>query len=275
MTGRAGKVVSRAAAGLGLAGAMDLLGGKVRDAVGDQAPGRYRHAWAGLMILSLAWGIASAAIFAGVLWVSHRFSPPVWETALAVAGVALAGPYHAVPRELAALTGTKRQGSRVVLLAALWAVWAAGLAYLRLTQHYGRPDEEQALPAALAWVRPDMEALRVLILSPLWGAWAMMIAVQFRRPDKEASPALAEFGGGCGPMLSAAVMGALLWWSILYFSFLPWHQLTISGAAIVGGIVAGVLAGRRAAGLSAGVLLAANLGAQGAFLAAYLANVAR
>ena len=86
---------------------------------------------------------------------------------------------------------------------------------------------------------------------------------------------MAEFAAGCGPMLSAAAMGVLLCGSILYFSFLPWHQLAISGAAILGGIAAGLLAGRRAGGLTRGALLAANLGAQGAFVAAYLACVAR
>ncbi|MCY2925297.1 MAG: hypothetical protein NT031_07640 [Planctomycetota bacterium] len=243
------------------------------DSGGGEHP--FAGAWAGLLILSLAWGLASEGLFAAVLWVCQRVSPPVWEAGAVVATAALAGPFRLAGLELAGLAGARRRPARIATALVLWGLWAGCLAYLRLTQHHGQSDEEQALPAALAWIRPDMEAFRVLILAPLWGAWAMMIAVQFRRPGAGALAAMAEFAAGCGPVLSAAVMGVLLGGSILYFSFLPWYQLAISAGAILGGIAAGVLAGRRAGGLTRGTLLAANLGAQGGFVLAYLACVAR
>lgn len=258
-----------------MGGGGDILAGRLREPGEAGFANRYGRAWAGLMILSLAWAMASEAIFAAVLWASGRVSPPVLEAAAVLAAAAMAGPYRAASRDLGDLIGLKRGPARIALTVVLWGLWASCLAYLRLTQHHGQSDEEQALPAGVAWIRPDMEALRVLILSPLWGAWSMMIAVQFRRPDKKTPAALAEFAAGCGPMLSAGVMGVLLGGSILYFSFLPWYQLAISACAVLGGIAAGILAGRRAGGLTRGTLLAANLGAQGAFMAAYLACVAR
>ena len=103
----------------------------------------------------------------------------------------------------------------------------------------------------------------------------MMIAAQFCRPGANSPAPMRAFARGCGPMLSVTILSALLCGSIVYFSFLPWHQLTISAAAILGGIAAGALAARRAGGLTRGALLAANLGAQVAFVLVYLANVAR
>jgi hypothetical protein len=265
---------AKALAWLGLTGGFILLAGRPERHT-DNPDRLFARAWIGLLALSLLWGWLSIAVFGAVLRASGGVSRPLWAAAAVLAALCLAGPFRPAALDLAGLLGLRTRAARTVIFLLLWAAWTACLAYLRLKQHHGHADEEQALLPALAWIRPDLEAFRVLLLVPLWGAWGMMIAVQFCRPGEGSCPALRCFAAGCGPMLSAAVMGILLWWSILYFSFLPWRQLTISAAAVLAGILSAILARRRAADLSRPVLTAANLGAQLAFLLAYLANVAR
>lgn len=277
MTGRWDNLPARAAVRGGLTGGVALMTGRLEGYTGTEASRVFAPAWIGLTAFALGWGLVSIAVYVVVrLATPERLVRPLWTPAAALAILALAGPYRLAALELAGLLGLRGRVGRVAFCILTALAWAGALAYLRVDRHTGLASEEQALPGALAWVRPEMEAFRVLLLSPLWGAWAMMIAVQFRRPGTELAGAVREFAAGCGPMLAVVAMGLVSCWNILYFSFLPWgHQLTILGEVIGGGLVAGLIARRLAGGLTRACLLATNLGAQGAFLLAYLANVGR
>lgn len=276
MTGRGDNLAARAAERLGLTGGAAMMTGRLEGCSEAETSRVFAPAWIGLAAIALAWGLLSIGVYVVArLATPERFVCPLWTPAVALAALSVAGPFRVAALDVAALLHLRGRVARAAFGLLLAGGWAWALAYLGGKRHFGLASEEQALPGALAWIRPEMEAFRVLLLAPLWGAWAMMIAVQFRRPGAGALAAMAEFAAGCGPVLSAAVMGVLLGGSILYFSFLPWYQLAISAGAILGGIAAGVLAGRRAGGLTRGTLLAANLGAQGGFVLAYLACVAR
>ncbi|MCY2929737.1 MAG: hypothetical protein NTV86_09645 [Planctomycetota bacterium] len=277
MTGRGDNLAARAAERLGLTGGAAMMTGRLEGCSEAETSRVFAPAWIGLAAIALAWGLLSIGVYVVArLATPERFVCPLWTPAVALAALSVAGPFRVAALDVAALLHLRGRVARAAFGLLLAGGWAWALAYLGGKRHFGLASEEQALPGALAWIRPEMEAFRVLLLAPLWGAWAMMIAVQFRRPGRELGGAVREFAAGCGPMLSVVAMGVVSCWNILYFSFLPWGpQLAILGGAIGGGVVAGLIARALAGGLTRGSLLAANLGAQGAFLGAYLANVPR
>ena len=100
----------------------------------------------------------------------------------------------------------------------------------------------------------------------------MLALPQFFRPDASKTPAVAALARGCGPMTIAILMGLLLGGSIGYFSYLPWTQLTISGAGILAAIGGGAILLRQRGRMDRDILLAVNLLTQLVVLIAFLAN---
>lgn len=222
--------------------------------------------WLGVLLLSLATGLLSVAVWGGAwrllgdlrLW----WIPPV--TTLTVL---VLGPLRRTLLSWASLGGGRRSIRGLLLCAPLLLL---GLCLLRLRD---LPIYcESPLPAWMTWLRPQYEQYRVLLLMPLWGGWGMLIAGRFCRQSDRTEPAVAHLPHTCGPMTAALCMGVLLAITIVYFSYLPWTQLTISGAAIFAAVFGSMALCRLSGGLRRDTLLAVNLLTQLTFLLAYLAN---
>lgn len=233
----------------------------------QEPPARFARAWISLLVFSLAAGLAS--VFAwSVAWALFRDYDLLIMPALATVAVMVLGPLRRAVAALAEVLGGRQALGQAA--AACLLVLALVLCLIRIKSFplYG----EEPLPAALAWLRPDREFYRVLFLMPLWGAWASMVAGRFCRPNERTEPAVAAFAAGCGPVLCALCMGGVMAVSILYFRYLPWAQLSISGAAILAAVAGGLALCRLGGGLSRKAMLAENLLTQLVFLLAYLAN---
>ncbi|HUU23686.1 MAG TPA: hypothetical protein VM389_14225 [Phycisphaerae bacterium] len=241
------------------------------DRLAAEDPKRFAHAWIGLMLLSLGWGLVCVALWAAAwhLFVdySRMFFMPV---AFVVTGMVL-GLYR---RALLALGEAFSGGDpRAAPLLSCAGVVFLVLVLLGLKTGSG-PHYETPLLPAWQWVRPA-PMFRALLLGPLWGGWAMLIVPQFCRPNGRTEPAVAAFATGCGALVAAGCMGAVAAATTLYFNYMPWWQLSISGAAIITAILCGVAFCKLNGGLDRRSLLAANLLTQMVFLSAYLVNRCR
>jgi len=230
------------------------------------APERFAHAWIGLMGLSLAWGVAMASLYAGSWGV---FSDVTRIHLMPVALVVLATVvwmYRRAVADLASMvTGTRGEGAApagagVTILLALAMLGLDG----------GKPDYSDSLHWMLHWIPSTM--FRPLILAPLWGAWAMLITVQFCRPTERTEPAIAALTRGCGPLTAALCMlapAAATVWSFRLFDYAAIIPVATVVAAIAGGWVFCRLQGaptRRG-------LLATNMLTQLVLILAYLAII--
>jgi len=227
---------------------------------------RFEHLWLGLMALSLAWGLISTGLYTAA-WVifGDYFGIPLMPVAAVVGGMGL----WLYCRSFTALGQTLAKDPPAAALASALAAILLALGLLGLRGW--TPDYAQSLPPALMWLRPR-PLYRPLLLGPLWGAWAMLIVAQLFKGRVESSPAIAALRSGCGPLKTSALLAALLAWTVYYFNYLPWTQLSISAAAVGGALLGGwALAGRRG-GVDRQTLLAVNLLTQIVFMTAYLAN---
>jgi len=111
----------------------------------------------------------------------------------------------------------------------------------------------------------------VLLLMPVWGAWSMLIAIQFCRPDGATDSVTRRFARGCGPLAAAACLAPPLAGTIVYFHYLgPAAQAGISAVTVATAIASGPILCRLARGLTRDALLTGNLLTQLAFLMACL-----
>lgn len=231
-------------------------------------PSAYARAWAGLMLLSLGWGGVWVGLWGGA-WRLVARSDVLFAPVAVVLGVMLLGPYRRAVTALVGLIVGNEPTERMTGTAALVAVVALALLALRADPYH----HELSLPTPLAWLRPTFEAQRVLLLMPVWGAWAMLISVQFARPSPAAGAAVTAFARGCGPVaavLALTVPGGLTW---LYFHFLGGWELALIGAVVIAAVAAGPLAARRTGGLTHDALRGANVAVQVVFILAYLAVI--
>ena len=231
-------------------------------------PPPFERAWADLILLSLAWGIAWSGIWGGAWMLFGDYGLLIMPAAAAMATFCL-WPFRRALAALAEIVGGRNRTARS--LAATVLVVLLTLCLIRLRPNSYR--SENVLPFWAAWLRPRDQLYRVLILMPLWGAWAMIVAVQFCRHTHRTEEAVAAFAR-CGPIPAAGLMGALLAVTILYFNFLPWWQLSISGVTILAAIGGGLVLARLTGGPTRRSLLAGNVLTQIVFILAYLANTA-
>ncbi len=225
-------------------------------------------AWRGLILISLAWGIISIGLWnlSGLLF-GWPGGMHVMQ-ALIVVVVMLLGPYRRSAIALVETSAGPIATNRSLVTSILVISLVTCLTILR-------PDwsmQEPSLPAWIAWIRPESKIDRVLLLMPLWGAWAMLILPHLRKPDPKTSPAIAAMARGCGPMTTAVLMGLLLIGAIGYFAYLPWTQLTVSAAGLASAVGGGLFLAHRNGRVDRNVLLGANLLTQLAVLLAFLAN---
>lgn len=222
--------------------------------------------WLGVTFLCLATGLLSNVVWGAAWKLFGDYGILLMPPAMTLAVLAL-WPLRRTLLSWASLAGPDAL-ARGLLLCVTLLVLALAMIRLRSTPVY----VENPLPAWAAWLRPQYEQSRVLLLMPLWGGWGMLIAGRFCRLTDRTEPAVAQLARTCGPMTAALCMGVLLAVTIVYFSYLPWTQLTISGSAILAAVFGSMLICWRRGGLRRDTLLAVNLLTQLAFLLACLAN---
>jgi len=152
---------------------------------------------------------------------------------------------------------------------------------------YWDSDQINNLPASLQWLWPE-PLYRVMFLSNLWGAWAILVLVQFHRgsvvspaiqcdanatdhatpPDAE--PATREFAATAHPLWAGLFLVVPLALSLVHLGFLHPRHFVPPLAAVVAALGLGSLLIRLHGGLCRKALLAANFVTQGVFWLAYL-----
>lgn len=218
-----------------------------------------------MLLLSLAWGLISI----GIWWVSQQvFRGTSQVPAMLTAAAFCLLLYRRATIAVGELASPRDASFRALTLAML----AVGIVvcYIDLRM----PDftmEEVTLPAAMQWIRPWDKHFRVLILAPVWGAWAMIIAPKFCKPCGGEAWTVA-FASGCSPLGAALAMTLPLAGSLFYFQFLGWWQWIIPGATVLWAIGGGWLLCRLGVGVNRRTLLALNVLTQLIFLLAYLAG---
>ena len=220
-----------------------------------------RLAWA-MMLLSIAVGVVLAGLWGltshltWVLWRNHLNYWTVFPSV--VCGlVVVFGPYRRSASSLIETAVGRGRRSRWVGLALL----AAGVAVI--LNYAFRQFNSGGL-----WPRP---LCRVLLLSPMWGAWSMVVLVQFHRPDGRTDPPARCFAETVSPISSAVCLAVPLAGSLIFLNFLyPWRHFIPPASAVAAALVAGTLIVRRRGEMSRKTLLATNFLTQMSFLTAYL-----
>jgi len=234
-----------------------------------EPPRRFARTWIELMGLSLLWGILLVNLW-GVAWGIFRDYEPLVMPAMATAGVFCLWPFRRGIAALAGFLSPRDATGRAVAAAAIVVIVA--LSFLGLKPDWHR-WEFTKLPWWVAWLQPDAKLYRVLLLMPLWGAWAMVITVKFYKPGDRTEPQVSAFARGCGAAPAAGCMAGLLAASIAYFHHLGvGSQVTIFVVPVLAAIGGGVGLSRAAGGSCRRALLAANVLTQIAFILAYLAG---
>lgn len=236
------------------------------EGLAEEPPGRFARAWLSVMVVSILWGCCSVVLWSWTWGLFRDFSGiPLMPTAVVLA-IGLLGLYARSVLVLAeSLVG--RDGRQAVAVAVLVTVWALMLLGIRSWN----PDFPHHLPPALQWTRPRM-MFRALLLAPIWGGWAMLLAGQFCRPSARTEPVVAAFARGCGAMTATIVLAVLVLVTVTYYNNLPWTQLSISATPVIVAAAGGALLCRRWGGLCRSALLATNMLTQIAFLLAYLVH---
>lgn len=229
---------------------------------------RFRYAWLEVMVWSLVWGLALANMWGGTWRIFHDYEPMIMP-ALFTGMLFCLWPYRNATAALAEGIAGKSSGQRAIVSAVIVAALLLSLARL-----LGETERWE-----LDWIRslwllvPDRKMFRVLLLMPLWGGWAMLIATRFCKCRQCAEPQVAAFAAGCGPLPAAMCMAPPLVVSMVYFHHLGvGSQVAIPVVTVVGAIAAGMLFCRAAGGLCRAALLATNAATQILFLWAYLAG---
>ncbi len=127
-----------------------------------------------------------------------------------------------------------------------------------------------SLPMRLAWLWPPA-IYRVLVLTALWGTWAVIVLGQFHRPTETTLEQTRRLVTTITPIWAAVSLAIPLAGTLLYLRYRsPWHFIP-AVAAIVAALGGGTFLVRTRGGISREVLLAAAVVTQLAFLLGYLA----
>ena len=154
-----------------------------------QPAARFAGAWLELLILSLAWGVASVGLW-GLGWKSVRnYSGIPFVPAAMVAVPMLLWLYRRGLLSLSELLA----GVDVAARAIFGSVISVAIVLMLLDLNRWEQDWPTYLQQEWQWICP-MPLYRVLILAPLWGAWAMIIAPKLARLSPAAGSATAAAG---------------------------------------------------------------------------------
>ena len=230
-----------------------------------EPPARFARAGGELMLLAVLWGILLSVVWT-VSWGLFQDYTLLIMPAAATLAVHVLWPMRRMGSSLAEVVGRGNGLAEALLVAVL------ALCLLSLQADYNRA--ENSLPEWLAWIRPSGKMLRVLLLMPVWGTWAMLIMPQFCRAGDCTEPWLAAFAKGCGPMAAAAMLPLPLAGTIFYFHYMgPNAQLWISGLSLLSAIGGSLLLCRVCGGLNRRSWLAVGALTQMVFLVTYLGHL--
>lgn len=233
----------------------------------SQAGRRFARSWLGLMGLSIATGLGLVGLWGAAWRILGDYGLLVMPATAAAIGL-LVWPMRHGLASLARIIGREGLANRAMVVSVVSVVVMTSLVCLR-------PDwyrAEYAMPPVLAWLRPDAKIYRVLILMPVWGCWAMLIALQFCRPGEGTDAATRALADGCGPAAAAACMAVPLAGSVVYMHYLgAGAQWTVPAVTVVAAIATGPILCRLAGGPTRSTLLAGNLLTQLVFLVTFLA----
>jgi len=230
---------------------------------------RLRHVWLALVLVALVTGVALACLWAMAAnifpwWRGSRL--PLMPVAAVVAAMGV-GPGRRMLAAPAELLEPSRPGVAAVTTGAI--IGTLTLALLGIVPFH---REGQWLPPWLTWIRPQ-EEYRVLLLMPMWGAWAMMAPVHFCRSAPDADRLVEAFARRQPIAATAGWMALTLAGSLWYFKFLTYHwPLLPAAAGLLVGSVGAVAICRGTGGVNRRALLTANFCTQLAFLLGYLAG---
>ncbi len=224
-------------------------------------PRRFTRLVGAMMLMSIAVGVVLAGLWGltshltCVLWPSML---NYWVVSSLVCGSAIVfGPYRRSAEAVIESVGVRSRPSRRIGLVLL----AAGVAVIL---HYAF----RQFNSGWLWPRP---LCRVLLLSPVWGAWSMVVLVQFHRPDGRTDPPTRCFTETVSPISSAVCLAIPLAGSLIFLNFLyPWRHFIPPASAVATALVAGTLIVRRRGEMSRKTLLATNFLTQLGFLTAYM-----
>jgi len=226
-----------------------------------QEPARFTYVWLGLMGISVLSGLVLIGVWS-VIWRTFsdwdRLSRPAAVTAI----VLLAWPLRRAMVSIGSALGMRDKGNQYGLASACAVL--IGVGFMSLVERY---PHEYAMPEWIAWIRPELSIFRVLLLMPIWGAWSMLIAVQFRRPDAQTDQITRRFAQGCGPLTAVLCMLLPMVGSLMYFHYMVQPgQWIVTGATVVTAIFSGPIICRLGGGLTRRTLLASNMVTQIVFL---------
>jgi hypothetical protein len=221
---------------------------------------RFTHAWIGVMLFSLVWSLIAGGIWAGG-W--KLFGEPMGRVipAGALAGVFVLWVFRRAVSGAMEILFRSDLTARSIATSVFVLVLTLGLLSIKRDFRH-----DSYLPDFIVWIRPWEKVYRPIVLMPLWGAWSMLVTVQFCRPRTSTSPPATAFAEGCTPLPVAAIMGLLLSLTITYFSFLGWVLLVIPGVTIVAAIAGGMIFCHLTNGPTRSALLATNIVTQMVFL---------
>jgi hypothetical protein len=243
-------------------GGLLLLAGTSRAL--ERRPEVLRRGWLSLLATSILWGLACIGLWElGELAVHRSTSLPLIPALLVLGGSVLLYGRGLDELSRVGVPAGLRASTLSTLILLLWtAMLLEGLRYTY---------DGSILPVYVRWLRP-LPWQRALLLAPLWGGWAMLLALQFNRVTDRTEACIAQLKAGCGPATAAFTMALPLAGSLWYFNYLSWWQFTIPLVAILVAALAGRWLCQASGGLSRRPLLALNVLTQLAFLAAYLVN---
>ncbi len=234
-----------------------------------QKPGRFTYVWIGLMGLSVLAGLMLVGVWA-LVWETFRDWDRLSRPAGVTAVVLVVWPLRRALVSIGTALGLRDRANQMAVAAAAAALIGVGFMSLveRRLHSYDSP-----WPNWIAWIRPEMAFFRVLLLMPVWGAWSMLITVQFRRPDATTDRITRRLVRGCGPLAAALCMVLPLAATIVYFHYFHYmhHEGWRGQTAIIGGtlttaILSGPILCLTGRGLTRQTLLAANMITQIVFL---------
>jgi len=214
-----------------------------------------RRAWPSVLLAGLGWAFVPVAL----LQTACRWGWPH-------------GLGWLIPAALCAAALALRPGGRGPIVTALaLTLGAVGVAAaINYAVRYWDPDWPTQLPQPWAWLWPRA-LYRVLILMPVWGAWALLALGRFRPPGDLTDAPTRRLVETTGPVRAAAMLAVPLAGTLVGLMFLrPAMRFVPPAGAVLAGLAGGAILARRRGHLGREVLLGANLLAQMGFLGGYL-----
>ncbi len=215
-----------------------------------------------LAILSVGWGLVTLGIWEAVwrlTWphLLHWIYP-----AAACAAALVLGPYRRACVSLARSLAPRGWRWRHLCWPAL-GVWAFACYH---SLGWKTEDWPSQLASWLAWLWPRA-MYRVVLLAPLWGAWAMLVTVLYHRPTPATDAPTRRFARGVSATATAAALATPLAATLVGLMYVsPALRFLPPAAAVVAAAVGGWLLVRRHGGLCREVLLGCNVLTQLVFL---------